>query len=160
MDNINEWLFGTDPVGKAIDKSRPSGETEVEKNASLADSLKRRGFEVKSSRRGADIVGEDFVVECKLHLTSKPVLDRLKGQIDDYVNVEKKPKVYVLIHGDAKRSLLADLERYCAQFGFLTSVVITVKGRVVEDSLSNKTLAGSDVFDVSDVQKQIRDILS
>ena len=92
MKNLDELLFGTKTVEQVIDVSRPKGKDEVAKNDSLAKSIRRNGIDAVSSKRGADVVGSDFVVEGKESLVSKAVLQRLKGQIDDYVNVAKKRK--------------------------------------------------------------------
>lgn len=131
--NIDD-MFGTNleqkpSVKEVIKRSRCMGRSETEKNEALSRSLKYKGISAEASRRGVDISGKDFSVECKEKLVSRSVLYSLKGQIDDYVR-KGVDRLYVVIHGDAKRELLNELRVYCSEFSFCDIEVI-IKGCVL-----------------------------
>lgn len=136
FNNLDK-IFGTEgnkTPDEVVDKSRPRGKNEVEKTNSLTQSLKRGGYDVKASRgKKGDVLGKDFVIEGKSSLTSKSVLDRLKGQIDGYVRGGQR-SIIVVIYGDAKKSLLDELRNFCAGYLADARIDIKVKGSTIADT--------------------------
>ena len=130
-------IFGAErqkTLNEAVDKSRPQGQNEAEKSESLTRSLNRNGIAAEASRgKNGDVLGRDFVIEGKSSLTSKSVLDRLKGQIDGYVRNGQR-NIVVVVYGDAKKSLLSELKSFCGRYWADARVNVKVKGNVVEDT--------------------------
>ena len=123
----------------------PHGSTEVEKNKSLARILTKAGYLCQEHSLGLDIVGQSFVVECKI-TTKTSDIDRFVGQMDRYVSLVKGRALFVVVYGDV--SSLSERrirQRLFELFGLNITYDVIVKSMVV---VKEKELDGKSYSDV------------
>ena len=114
--------------------SDPSRRDENWKNKFLAGLLQDCGTfcRMNTNGKGADIIGSDFVIEGKNDLLARTTLQRLLGQIANYVSCDNVRQVYIVIYGDAKQTLYRELKRCIADYS-QTDVRVKVVGKIVTD---------------------------
>ena len=112
-------------VENIIRSSIVVGRNEVEKSESLARTLRRKGIDAEVHNQGVDIVGVGWQAECKWELCAVNDLYRLEGQINCYYD---GTRTFVVVFGDAKRSMLDDLNYYCIRY---RNVSIITLGKVI-----------------------------
>ena len=118
-------------VRAAIKCCVAAGESENEKNASLVKHLKRWHIDARVNyNSGPDIIGDNFIIECKWDLLSKVVLDRLIGQLNGYMN-RYSCHIFVVVYNGAKKSLLDELKDFCWRQNYVPGVEVIVYLEVV-----------------------------
>ena len=88
--------------------------SEARRNELLASKLRECGLTVGANREGIDLVGSDFVIECKVRLTTQQQLYSIKGQLDSYMKLHAGKRLGVVIYREYNGKLLDELRRYCA----------------------------------------------